>query len=89
MDTLILNLALIRAASLAGRRWGESVSGWLPGLPLTSGPVCLFLALEQGPRIRAASTLGSLARGGRGGGLLLRHRRPRWRCCGAVRSLRR
>jgi hypothetical protein len=44
METLLLKLIvaplLIGAASLAGRRWGETVSGWFIGLPLTSGPVC-------------------------------------------------
>jgi len=50
--TLILKLVLvptfIAAVSLAGRRWGTTVTGWLIGLPLTSGPVAFFLALEQG-----------------------------------------
>lgn len=65
MDILLLKLtitpALILLASLAGRRWGEAVSGWFVGLPLTSGPVCFFLALEQGTGFAAKSTLGSLA----------------------------
>ena len=39
---------LIGGASLAARRWGPAVAGWLVGLPLTSGPVVLFVALEQG-----------------------------------------
>ena len=50
--TFLLKLFLvpifIAAVSLAGRRWGSTLSGWLIGLPLTSGPVALFLALEQG-----------------------------------------
>ena len=50
MNTLLLKLivtpVLIGAASLAGRRWGETLSGWFIGLPLTSGPVCWFLAIE-------------------------------------------
>jgi len=50
--TLLLKLVLvptfIAAVSLAGRRWGTTVSGWLIGLPFTSGPVAFFLALEQG-----------------------------------------
>src|SRR5437016_5011854 len=48
------------AASLAGRRWGETVSGWLVGLPLTSAPVCFFLAVEQGSGFAAAAALGCL-----------------------------
>jgi hypothetical protein len=51
---------LIAAVSLAGRRWGPGVSGWLLGLPLNSGPVLLFLALEQGQAFAAKATLGSL-----------------------------
>ena len=65
MDTLLLKLIvtplLIGAASLAGRRWGETVSGWFIGLPLTSGPVCWFLALEQGTGFAAAAARGCLA----------------------------
>lgn len=65
MDTLPLKLTitplLILAASLASRRWGETVGGWLVGLPLTSAPVCFFLALDQGIGFAAAATLGSLA----------------------------
>ena len=45
---LILTPALIGLASLTGRKWGPAVSGWLVGLPLTSAPITLFLALEQG-----------------------------------------
>src|ERR1700693_2386658 len=65
MDILVLKLVaaplLIGMASLAGRRWGETVSGWFIGLPLTSGPVCFFLALEQGTGFAAATARGSLA----------------------------
>jgi hypothetical protein len=64
-DTLALKLVLtpllIAAASLAGRRWGQAVGGWLVGLPLTSGPVAFFLALEHGAGFAAAVAIGSLA----------------------------
>jgi hypothetical protein len=64
MDTLALKLTvtplLILAASLAGRRWGDAVGGWLVGLPLTSGPVCFFLALDQGAGFATAAGLGCL-----------------------------
>jgi hypothetical protein len=63
-DTLLLKLVvtpvLIAAASLAGRRWGQAVGGWLVGLPLTSGPVAFFLALEHGTGFAAAVAFGSL-----------------------------
>lgn len=57
---LILTPALIGAASLAGRRWGPAVSGWLVGLPLTSGPVAFFLALQHGAAFAAAAAIGTL-----------------------------
>jgi hypothetical protein len=50
---LLLTPALLGLVSLAGRRWGPTVSGWLVGLPLTSGPVALFLALDQGTTFAA------------------------------------
>ena len=65
MNTLLLKLivtpVLIGAASLAGQRWGETLSGWFIGLPLTSGPVCWFLAIEQGTGFAAAAARGCLA----------------------------
>src|SRR5258707_9431739 len=51
MNILVLKLILapliIGSASLAGRRWGAAVSGWLVGLPLTSGPVAFFIVLSH------------------------------------------
>jgi hypothetical protein len=65
MNTLALKISvtpvLILAASLASRRWGEAVGGWFVGLPLTSGPVCFFLALDQGTGFAAAAGIGCLA----------------------------
>jgi hypothetical protein len=58
---LILTPALIGGLSLAGRRWGPGVSGWLVGLPLTSGPVALFLALDHGTHFAADAARGILA----------------------------
>jgi hypothetical protein len=52
---------LIGGASLAGRRWGHQVGGWLVGLPLTSGPVAFFLATEQGHLFAARAAVGMLA----------------------------
>jgi hypothetical protein len=45
---LLLVPIFIGMVSLAGRRWGSTVGGWLIGLPLSSAPVALILALEQG-----------------------------------------
>lgn len=58
---LVLTPTLIAAATLVGRRFGPSISGWLVGLPFTSGPVSFFLALEQGTGFAAAAAAGSIA----------------------------
>jgi hypothetical protein len=67
MNSLLLKVlvtpALIGTASLAGRRWGHSISGWLIALPLTTGPITLFLALSHGPAFAASSAAGTLAGG--------------------------
>lgn len=57
---LILPPFLILLASLAGRRWGDAIGGWLVGLPLTSGPVAAFLALQYGTDFAAIASNGSL-----------------------------
>lgn len=58
---LVLTPCLILMVTLAGRRWGPGVSGWLTGLPLTSGPVALYLALERGSAFAAGAASGTLA----------------------------
>jgi hypothetical protein len=67
MNTLLLKIfvtpALIGSASLAGRRWGHSISGWLIALPLTTGPITFFLALSHGPAFAATAAAGTLAGG--------------------------
>ena len=50
---LVLTPVLIGAASLAGRRWGSALSGWLIGIPFTSAPIAFFLAIDQGPGFAA------------------------------------
>src|SRR5579872_1514179 len=56
MHTLVLKLTvtpvLILTASLASRRWGESIGGWFVGLPLTSGPVCFSWRSTREPSSR-------------------------------------
>lgn len=53
--------ALIGGATFAGRRWGPAVAGWLVGLPLTSAPVALFLAVDHGAGFAASAAGGMLA----------------------------
>ena len=50
----------ILTVSMVAHKWGPSVGGVVLGLPLTSGPVLFFLALEQGTSFAAASALGTL-----------------------------
>ncbi len=62
---LALKLALVPlvvwAASLASRRWGHAVSGYLGGLPLIGGPITLYLAIDQGEAFAARSALVTMA----------------------------
>ncbi|HAX69816.1 MAG TPA: hypothetical protein PK152_04370 [Anaerolineales bacterium] len=60
---LIMAPLIIGSASLAGRRWGPAVSGWIVGMPLTSGPVIFFVALSHGVTFAASSALGVLTGG--------------------------
>lgn len=67
MNILVLKLILapivIGTASLAGRRWGPAVSGWIVGLPLTSGPVIFFLAISHDIPFAANAIRGTLSGG--------------------------
>jgi len=67
MDILVLKLVLapviIGSASLAGRKWGPAVSGWIVGMPLTSGPVIFFVALSHDVTFAANTALGVISGG--------------------------
>jgi hypothetical protein len=62
VDTLLFKLVatplLVGAVTLLRRRLGPAMSGVLIGLPLTSGPVVLFLALDHGAAFAAATATG-------------------------------
>jgi hypothetical protein len=58
---LLLVPAAVWLASLAGRRWGHSVSGYLGGLPLIGGPITFYLAIDYGPEFAARSATVTLA----------------------------
>jgi hypothetical protein len=58
---LTITPSAIALATLAARRFGPAVGGWLIGLPLTCGPVALFLALEHGPGFAARVSEGFVA----------------------------
>jgi hypothetical protein len=58
---LTLTPAVIAGATLAARRFGPSIGGWLIGLPVTAGPVLLVLALEHGARFADHVAVGLVA----------------------------
>ena len=57
---LTLAPALIGCVSLAQRRWGPSIGGFLGGLPLTVGPALYVLALENGAPFAAAASISAV-----------------------------
>jgi hypothetical protein len=58
---LVLTPVLVGAASVAGRKWGAEVGGWLVGIPFTSGPIAFFLALDPGAHFASDAAAGILA----------------------------
>ncbi len=58
---IVVTPLLIGAASLAGRRWGHHVGGWLVGLPTTTGPAAFFLAADHGTGFAGDAAVGMLA----------------------------
>jgi len=60
---LILAPLIIGSASLAGRKWGPAVSGWIVGMPLTSGPVIFFVTLSHDAAFAANAALGVISGG--------------------------
>src|SRR5690349_7582290 len=58
---LLLLPSLICGLTLAGRRWGPSVAGWLSGLPIVAGPILFFISMEQGREFGAAAATGTLS----------------------------
>jgi hypothetical protein len=52
--------ALVVASSLAGRRWGASVTGVLVALPIVAGPILLVTYLQHGPSFAATAAGSSL-----------------------------
>jgi hypothetical protein len=57
---LTLAPGLVVATTLAGRRWGPRVAGWLGGLPVVVGPILLALAIEHGDDFAAHAARGAL-----------------------------
>lgn len=58
---LLLVPLLIAAVTLAGRRWGQNLAGWLGSFPIVAGPILLILAIENGNAFGARAAQMSLA----------------------------
>ena len=57
----LLTPALLGAAMLVTRRWGDTAGGWLLGLPIVSGPISVMLLLEHGERFAVSAAHSTLA----------------------------
>lgn len=57
---LVLTPTIVVLSTLAGRRFGRIASGWLIGLPLTSGPIAAFFAVDHGRPFATHAAIGSL-----------------------------
>lgn len=61
---LLLKLALVPSLifliTLAGRRFGPTVAGWLSAFPIVSGPILLAMTLEQGATFGATAAAHTL-----------------------------
>lgn len=64
MTILLLKLFLvpflIYSVTMAGRKWGPGVAGWLSAFPIISGPILLAVTLEQGAVFAATAAEGTL-----------------------------
>jgi len=58
---VLLVPVLLGAVTLAGRRWGQSVAGWLGSFPIVAGPILLILTFENGNSFGARAAQMSLA----------------------------
>ena len=57
---LILTPVLMLGVSIAAKKWGTFWGGLLSGLPLTSGVILTFLAVEQGAGFTQTAILGAI-----------------------------
>jgi len=58
---LLVAPGLVAAVTLAVRRWGPAIGGWLSGMPVVAGPVLVFIAIEQGLAFGAEAAHSTLA----------------------------
>lgn len=53
---ILLAPLLVAVATLAARRYGDRIGGWLSAFPFVAGPLLLVLALERGADFAAAAS---------------------------------
>jgi len=58
---LTISPTVIAFASFLARRFGPAVGGWVIGLPVSAGPVALFLVLDHGASFTARVATGFVA----------------------------
>ena len=58
---LFLVPSFLIIVTLAGKRWGPGVAGWLAGLPVSAGPILFVVTLEQGTRFAQSAAAASLS----------------------------
>ncbi len=58
---IVLVPALVASVTIAGRRWGPRIGGWLTALPVVAGPTLCFYAIEQGNGFAARAAQTTLA----------------------------
>jgi len=59
---LLLVPSFLILITLASKRWGPGVAGWLAGLPVSAGPILFIVALEQGHVFAASAAAASPGR---------------------------
>jgi len=52
---LTLTPVLVLITTLIIRRWGATIGGLVAGIPIMTGPITLFIALEHGPQFAVAT----------------------------------
>lgn len=57
---VVLVPVLVLLITLAGRRWGPSVAGWLAGFPVVAGPTLFFISFDQGAEFGAFAAQATL-----------------------------
>lgn len=57
---LLLVPLLIWGITLAGRRWGPTVGGWLSAFPILSAPILFIVAVQHGTAFAARAALSTL-----------------------------